>query len=111
MDENLFGKALGEVLEARCLKMRFLQDVFNETTTFGSSSDLQNRSEHMPKQSWRHLGGVLEAYHVFHPKKHGRPPMPIAGRGPEPRFAGPRLYVYIYIYICVLVFRRVFLTF
>ena len=40
-----FKSTLEEVLDAHCLKSRFLKDVFNEITTFGGSLEPQNHPE------------------------------------------------------------------
>ena len=40
-----FKSTLQEVLDAHCLKSRFLKEVFNEITTFGGSLEPQNHSE------------------------------------------------------------------
>ena len=38
-------RPLEEVLDAHCLKSRFLKDVFNKITTFGGSVEPENHSE------------------------------------------------------------------
>ena len=40
-----FKRPLEEVLDAHCLKSRFLKDVLNEITTFGGSLEPQNHPE------------------------------------------------------------------
>ena len=47
-----FQRALEEVLDAHCLKNRFLKDVFNEITTFGGSLEPQNHSETAHNPCW-----------------------------------------------------------